>query len=220
MPERTSAVSGINLAGRCLLLLTGQRFLVSVLTVGEDWIKVTFPAADFPIEGMYVTLEFHDDEGFTVFESEVLESPREPGDGLTLRLPDDAHRNSHRTAWRVPANFNASIKGHVHPRVHEVEVIDVSSGGLQVSTQIDLAMGENVDVSFRLPGGDEHKALGAVAHVIRPQSDTQAPLHAGIRFINPEPETVRALKAYIRQRIAQLGPNGVGPRRRSADRPS
>ena len=215
MAERSTNGGGINPGGRCLLLITGQRFLVSVLSVGEDWIKVTFPAADFPIEGMFVTLEFHDDEGYTVFESEVLQSPLEPGDGLTLRLPETRQRNSHRTAWRVPADFRASIKGHVHPRVHEVPVLDVSAGGLQVSADMDLALGENVDISFRLPGLGEHKVLGSVAHVVRLENDAKAPLRAGIRFINPENETTHALKHYIRTRVAQLGPDAIGPRRLS-----
>jgi len=220
MAERSTNNGGINAGGRCLLLISGQRFLVTVLASGDDWIKVTFPAADFPIEGMYVSLEFHDDEGFTLFESEVLESPRAPGEGLTLRLPERAQRNSHRTAWRVPADFRASVKGHVHPRVHDVPVLDVSAGGLQVSSDMDLAMGENVDVTFKLPGLGEHKVLGAVAHVVRTENDPKAPIRAGIRFINPELETSEAIKHYIRGRVAQLGPGGLGPRRRLADRPA
>jgi len=218
MAERLSNHGGITPGGRCLLVISGQRFLVSVLSSGDDWLKVTFPSADFPIEGMYVSLEFHDDDGFTLLESEVLASPRAPGDGLTLRLPERSQRNHHRTAWRVPADFRARVKGHVHPRVHEVPVLDVSAGGLQVSADMDLAMGENVDVRFTLPGLGEHQVLGAVAHVVRAEHEPQGPLRAGIRFINPELETTQAIKQYIRGRVAQLGSGGLGPRRRTADR--
>jgi hypothetical protein len=39
---------------RCLLLIMGQRFLVSIQKVTDNTIEVSFPVRDFPVEGMRV----------------------------------------------------------------------------------------------------------------------------------------------------------------------
>jgi hypothetical protein len=196
---------------RLILLIMGERYLVSVLDVEPERVRVSYPAAHFPVEGMYVLMEFHDDEGYSTYESEVLATPHQPGDGLVLRRPHADRRASHRRAWRVEADFKAIIKDHVHPQKHEVDVINVSAGGLQFATQQVMEIGHNLDIDFDIPGRGHHKVLAAVAHLIVLEKDQHAPHRVGVKFINPEPETTKAVAEYIWLQVHRKHPEARHP---------
>jgi len=188
---------------RALLAIAGERYLATVIKTGEDWVQLTFPSTDYPVEGMYVVLELHDDDGYTTLESEVLEAPKEHGDPLVLRLPEAIQRNRHRSSWRVPTELPAKLKDHVHPRVRDVDLIDMSAAGLRIRTDADLAIGDNVDVTFALPGSGEHKVLCATAHVQRSEGDAEN-AQVGLKLISPDPTTLQAMKHYIRGRAREI----------------
>lgn len=204
---------------RCLVILSGQRFLVTILKVDEERIQVTFPTSDFPIEGMYVDLEFHDDKGYTAYESEVVDTPKEVGDGLVVkRPPADTIRNSHRSAWRVPADFSVRMKHHVHPRRVEVPVVNVSAGGMLLKTEMDVAVGDSIDLQFTLPGGSkEDTLLGRVMHVSTPPDMTGDEKMVGLHFVSPEPESRKSLSNYIWRRLREMDPNKLRHHRRATD---
>jgi len=196
---------------RFILLIMGERYLVSVLDVEADRVRVSYPSAHFPVEGMYVLMEFHDDEGYSTYESEVLATPHQPGDGLVLRRPHADRRASHRRAWRVETDFKAIVKDHVHPQKHEVDVVNLSAGGLQFKSGLDLEIGHNVDIDFDLPGRGHHKVLGAVAHLMVSEEARNAPRRIGIKFINPEPDTTRAVIEYIWLQVHRTHPEARHP---------
>jgi len=202
---------------RCLLILMGQRYLVTILHVTESKVRVSFPVQDFPLEGMYLNVEFHDDLGYASYESEVLDGPKGPGDGLVLARPPDAQRNRHRSSWRVPADFKATLKDHVHPRRRECAVVNISAGGLLLHTDADLEVGDNVDLAFHLPEGGAHEALGQVMHVYVPGEMHQESELVGVRFVSPDPGTHRAITQYIWRRLRQLHPNQYTQARRRSD---
>ena len=64
-----------------------QRFMVGILSVTPETVRVSFPMNHFPAPGMRVELEFHDAQGYTSYESEVIETPATVGDGLLLVHP-------------------------------------------------------------------------------------------------------------------------------------
>ncbi|MFM1919890.1 MAG: PilZ domain [Candidatus Hydrogenedentota bacterium] len=197
---------------RCILLIMDERFLATVLSVKDDQLRVSYPSAHFPIEGMYVLLEFHDEDGYSLYESEVLETPRDHGDGLVLRMPHANRRTSHRRTWRVPADLVAQLKDHVHPKRHEARVTNISAGGMQIETDADLGIGHNIDLDVELPGRGKHRLLGAVAHVMVAEDARNRHLSvAGVRFINPEPETSRAITEYIWKQVHKLHPKAHHP---------
>lgn len=205
---------------RCLVILSGERFLVTILRVDEDRIQVTFPTSDFPIEGMHVDLEFHDDQGYTAYESEVLETPKEVGDGLVVRRPpSDTIRNNHRSAWRVPADFQVTMKHHVHPRRVEVPVINISAGGMLLKTGMRVEVGDSIDLRFTLPGElEEDTLLARVMHVFSPPGSEDSENLVGLLFVNPEQASRKALSNYIWRRLRELDPNKLRHHRRATDR--
>ena len=202
---------------RGLLVLMGHRFLVTIIGLGDGTVRVTFPVQDFPMEGMYVTLEFHDELGYSTYETEVVKSPDGPGDGLLLSLPPASSRTHHRSSWRVTADFPVELKSHVHPRRVEAPVINISAGGMLVRTNMNLAMDENVDLEFNLPGDTHKSVLAKVVHLHVPDaSQGEIPL-VGIQFVSPEPLLTKSLTQYIWRRLRQIHPQEHLRLRRHSD---
>lgn len=202
---------------RCLLVLMGHRFLVTIVSVSPETVRITFPVQDFPMEGMYVNLEFHDELGYATYESEVIASPREPGDGLLLRRPPESQRTHHRSSWRVAADFRVEMKGHVHPRRYDAPVINISAGGLLVRSDAPVSVGDNVDLVFDLPGDGRKEALAEVVHVHVPEASRGGIPLLGLRFVGAEDVLKKSVTMYIWRRLRQLHPNQHTHLRRHSD---
>lgn len=192
---------------RCLLLIMGQRFLVGIQKVTEGTIEVSFPVRDFPVEGMRVDLEFHDMEGFTRFESEVLHAPRDLGDYLVIRRPPAYVRNYHRGSWRVPVDFKAELKGHVHPRRIHVPVVNLSTGGLLVLTDSEFEVGDMMEAALPISELDGEKMTCKVVHRATESHSPDGLVQMGCAFVSPDPTNIKAIAGYIGARLKELGPN-------------
>lgn len=190
---------------RCLLIIMKQRFLVAIQKVDDDTIEVSFPVRDFPVEGMRVEMEFHDLEGYTRFESEVLRAPKEAGDFLVLKRPPAYVRNYHRGSWRVPVDFKAEVKGHVHPRRLHVPVVNLSTGGILILTDSDMAIGDMLEASLPVPALDGEKLTCKVVHRAD-EIESSGLTQIGCTFVSPDPASIKVLSEYIWDRIRELGP--------------
>jgi len=187
------------------LLILKQRFLVAIQKVSDDTLEVSFPVRDFPVEGMHVDLEFHDLEGFTRFESEVLEAPKQAGDYLVLKRPPAYVRNYHRGSWRVPVDFKAQVKGHVHPRRLHVPVVNLSTGGILMLTDSDMAIGDMLEAELPVPALDGEKLTCKVVHRAE-EAEASGLVQVGCTFVSPDPNSIKAISGYIWDRIKELGP--------------
>ncbi|MBI2425471.1 MAG: PilZ domain-containing protein [Candidatus Hydrogenedentes bacterium] len=189
---------------RCLLMLMKERFLVSVLSVDDVTVRVSFPTRDFPIEGMYVELEFHDANGYTRYETEVLKAPEGVGDGLILKRPFEHLRTHHRSSWRVPVEFDADVKSHVHPRKYSCRVLNLSIGGMLLSTHAPFELGETVESTFEIPGSVRDTLTAKVVHVDRADGEENGMI--GLEFISPDPVLSKSISQYIWGRVKELHP--------------
>lgn len=196
---------------RAMLVLMGQRYLVTVQSVDDGRINLTFPAQDFPIDGMQIEIEFHNADGFVRYETEVLEGPRGPGDGVTVKRPDAVQQLRHRTRWRVKADFEAKVKDHVHPRVHQVPVLNVSAGGMLIRTVAALKLGDGVDLAFEVPGGGAVKVVGEVVHVEKLDGSGGHSRVVGIRFVSLDVGDQQMLTHYVWRRIRESRANSIAP---------
>lgn len=199
---------------RCLVEVLDRRYLSTVINVTKDRLRLSFPTVDFPVDGMMVTLEFHDDQGYTRCETEVVEGAREVGDGLLVKKPSNEFRSWHRSAWRIPGDFTVQLKGHVHPRRYEAPVINVSIGGVLVKTHAELELGDNVDIKTKLPASTvELTLLGKVVHCVSEEKGADVGRLVGVRFISPEAAQVDEIRSYIRRRVRTLYPASNASRR-------
>jgi len=193
---------------QCLLALMGQRCLVSILSVTQETIRTSFPVSDIPLEGMMVELEFHDQQGYANFETLVLAGPKQVGDGLLLERPQNIGQARHRGAWRVPTDLKASVKPHVHPRRHQVPVVNLSAGGMLVRLSAAMQLGENVDIVMEIPGEDvESPLLGEVAHVSEAAGPDESTALVGIRFVALDPVSAKSISNYVWRRMRALYPD-------------
>ncbi len=209
MPKPSSADSTaehLQVGNRALLLLLGQRFLVGILEVTPAGVRVSFPVQNFPIEGMQVQLEFHDENGYTSCDMEVLESPKSIGDGLLLARTQSPFRTQHRTNWRVPAALAVSMREQAHPRPYEGHARNISAGGILVESDAALLVNDAVDLSFALPSGHRITTVAEVISVAAsPERTSNAHLY-GFRFLDLEPADAQALRQYIWHRLRELYP--------------
>lgn len=190
---------------RCLLIVMNRRYMVSIMQVSLETFRVTFPTVDFPIAGMAIELEVHDERGYTGYASEVVETPTVKGDGLLLRAPESTSRSDHRGFWRVPGeDIQAELKSHVHPRRYEAKVLDIGAGGMLISTRAPVEADENIDLLLRLPGAAPETLGARIVHLPQGKGDGHNAVLLGIRFYNPDPVVIKAVSRYIWQRVKTL----------------
>ena len=211
MPTGISANNGaqhFHVGSRCLLTVLDQRFLVGVLEISPDTLRCSFPLRGFPPEGTRVELEFHDELSYTTYEATVIKPPNDVGDGLLLTRPPEANPTKHRSFWRVPADFDITFKGHVHPRRYNAPVIDISGGGLSILTEADLNVGDNLELTLPLPQINGETLTAQVIHVAKPHPD-QTGLQVGLELVSPDPVAITALSKYIWKRLHDLYPGSL-----------
>jgi hypothetical protein len=209
------------IGNRALLVFMGQRFLVTILSADYGELRLSYPVSDFPVEGMYVNLEFHDEAGYAAYESEVVRPALQPGDGLVVKRPPAVVRTHHRHCWRVPTDFRVEVKDHVHPRRAEAPAINISAGGMLLRSLIAYNPGNNVDMHFRLPGDALlHTAVGMVVHSAPVPEARDNALHVGVKFVDLDPGTAKCISQYIWRRLRELHPTDLQMKRRRADDPA
>ncbi|MCC6143273.1 MAG: PilZ domain-containing protein, partial [Candidatus Hydrogenedentes bacterium] len=109
-----------------------------------------------------------------------------------------------RISWRVPADFRAEVKSHVHPRKHLVPVINISAGGVLFRSANLFDMGETVEIQFTLPEGGAHQLTGQVVHITDANSSRDQAQLYGLRFIGQDPLVTAEIRAYVRRRVRAL----------------
>jgi len=195
----------IQVGNRCFVVLLEQRYLTTILKVDDDILRLSFPMREFPVEGMSVLLEFHDDLGFTTYVCEVVDAPKEPGDGLRVRMAPGGVKSRHRSFWRVPVKLEATMKDQVHPRRHPITVRDLSAGGVLAQADVPVNVGDVVDINLSLPAIESENITCKVVHT--PEAENSNGLF-GCEFIAPDPVVLEVITAYIRKRLRELSPEG------------
>jgi Tfp pilus assembly protein PilZ len=155
----------------------GQFFLVELTEVNESIVRVTFPARDYPVDGMAVSLDFHDADGFNSYTTVVVQGPIQSAGELVLKRPDQFHRTQHRQTARVPTDLAAQVKDQIHVRRYNAALLNVSGGGALIECEAPFEIGSTVEITLSLPGEPLLQILGKVAHA----TDSARPGKTGIR---------------------------------------
>ena len=196
----------MRLGGTCLLNVIGQHFLVEILELGPDSLRVSFPGRDYPVPGMIVHLDFHDTNGFDSFEAEVLEGPSKAGSGLLLSKPSESRRTQHRDSCRVPTDLTVQVKDQVHVRRYDAALLNLSAGGALIETDAPFDFSTSLELTLSLPGEPLLRMLGQVVHVsdeaTRPDRRT-----FGVRFVALSPEVHQSISRYAWHRLREMYPS-------------
>jgi hypothetical protein len=193
----------------CLIKLTDRNFMVRILEVTDDTLRVSFPGLDYPVAGMLIDVEFHDPLGFSFYRTKVLKGPEREGEGILLERPSEAKRSQHRDSCRVPAELKVEVKGQVHVRKHKSVLLNVSTGGALLQSPGEFEVGDVVEIPLKLPGETEsYLVLAEILHRSEPvEIDGEKVFLYGTRFAGYDPGTGRALTSYIWDRLRELYPS-------------
>ena len=210
--QQQADIGQLRPGARGLVILLGQRFLTSILELGPDSVRVSFPRQSIVSDGMRAQLEILDENGSALYETEVLRAPRDVGDGLLLRRPNLAQHTWHRNHWRVPVELAVSFKEHVHPRRQSGDILNLSAGGLLLESRADMEVGSSLDLQFRVPPQHEISALGRVVFAGDSVGGTSAVRRYGIHFVGMAPDEQRVLQDYVWRRLRELNPSSFARR--------
>ncbi len=193
----------------CLLRVMDQNFMVTIGTVGEDQVEVSFPGLDYPVPGMSVQLQFHDETGFNGYCSDVIEGPQPDRRCVVLRKPTACERSMHRDSCRVPTDLTVQVKDHVHVRRYDARLINLSGGGALMATQAPFDFSTNVDITLSLPGDCTRTLLGQIVHMnVSPQKQGDDIYTMGVRFVGLDASTSQSISRYAWSRLKELFPGG------------
>ncbi|GMU92349.1 MAG: hypothetical protein AMXMBFR4_14070 [Candidatus Hydrogenedentota bacterium] len=204
---RGESQPGLQKGNRCLLHVVNQYFLVEITDIGIDAIHVTFPGRDYPVEGMSVILDFHDESGFNSYRATVLNGPAKTGGGLLLSKPVELRRTLHRSSCRVPTDLTVQVKSRFQARRYDAALIDLSGGGALIETEAPFDFSTPVEIILSLPGEPQHVLNGQVVHI---GSVNRNSLHGkriiGVRFLGTTPEATHSLGRYVWRRLREIYP--------------
>lgn len=191
----------------CLLRVMNRHFWVRVETVYDTGLRTTFPGTDYPVPGMKVELEIHEESGYTAFVTEVLAGPFETGGGLLLKTPDEGVFHQHRGSIRVSTDLTVQVRDQVHVRHYSAAMVNLSGGGALLRTIAPLELGTTVEVAISLPGEQRSMVLGVVRHVHSAPGSQPGERMIGVNFLPLDPAPARSIARFIYQRLVELAPN-------------
>ena len=191
----------------CLLKVTDRYFKVRILEVGSDTIRVSFPGKDYPVDGVGAALEFHDDEGFTYYSTQVVEGPTHKGAGVVLRKQTDPKRSLHRDCFRAPTDLTVRVKERDHARQYDAALVNLSAGGALIQTDAPFDFSTAVDLTLSLPGEAMHTVSGHVVHVADAEERCgTARRYFGIRFTGVPTDVERTITRYMWSVLREMYP--------------
>jgi len=172
----------------------GQRFLVEILDVAQDTIAVSAPGSDYPIDGMGVTLEFHEFGSVVSYHTRVVVGPRQKGDPVILQRMAGLARKHHRRAWRVSLDAYAHLRRHGDIHYQAARIVNISTEGALIETSADLELNDLFDLRLALPGEPSHWVLGRVIRAEPSESDAR---QFGVLFVELSVAAKRSLTTHI-----------------------
>ncbi len=103
---------------------------------------------------------------------------------------------SPRKAYRVVLNVKA--EGNLRNRPFSCHTENISSAGMLIGTEIDLALGEKITCSYFLPDDTRVVAHGEVVRMVKTGGESQEKLY-GIRYTTIAADVKEKIEAYVRK---------------------
>ncbi|MBM3289872.1 MAG: PilZ domain-containing protein [Candidatus Hydrogenedentes bacterium] len=206
--EKHSVNDELYVGNRCMLRVAGEHFLVGILEVQKAHIRVTFPGREYPIEGLQVTVEFHDELGFNSYRTHVVRGPETAGGGLILARPVESRRTQYRDSCRVPTDLTVQVKDQVHVRRYDAALVNLSAGGALIVTPAQFDFSTTVEMQLSLPGEPRYTLIGQVVHATgAPTRYNITDKTYGVRFVSLEPDAARSITRYVWARLREIFPS-------------
>ncbi|HOK10305.1 MAG TPA: PilZ domain-containing protein [Candidatus Hydrogenedens sp.] len=182
-----------------VISIEGKLCPVTVISVTSDYIRVTRTnLADGLFSGMQVALELCSNRGCLVLQTEIIEVPESADEGIVLAIPKNTLNIYLRRFWRISVDIPAEVKPHAHPRKIKAIIRNISAGGMLITIEETLEIGESVDVFFTLKYSAIEKEktfclVGSVTHVSFSGKENQVSL----KFVGMDPEDEKQINEFV-----------------------
>jgi len=147
---------------------------------------------------------------FAAGSSFVLERPLSTTSiSRTLKAAYGLIVRERRRYFRCPVEIPATVRREGGPEVH-CRTVNISEGGMAVSTSVPLRLGLQVQVQFTLPG--QQSQLAAESSIRWWETG-----HLGLQFLSLFSEQRSELQEWLSRRLEQNLPESVAEKFRKAD---
>ena len=190
-------------AGETFLLRAGKEYFLSTIeSVTGESLEVSVPAKDFPTPGMKVSMDFHDDDGCTVYKTEVMRGPTDQRRSVRLKRPILPRRITHRQYTRVETALPIRFREIGTVTYHQGTVVNLSAGGVLLKTTASHEFQKTLEMELGLPGNAPLNMLGQIVHKAEQLNgpDGRISLY-GCKFIRLDRRERKAITQYVREQL-------------------
>jgi len=190
-------------AGQSFLLRAGQEYFLSTIeSVTSESVEVSVPSNDYPTAGMKVCMDFHDDDGCTIYKTEVLRGPTEEKRSARLKRPIPPRRVTHRQYTRVETALPIRFREMGTVTYHQGIVMNLSAGGVLLKTTASHEFQKTLEMELGLPANPPLNVLGQIVHKAEQLNgpDGRMSLY-GCKFMRLDRQERKAITQYVREQL-------------------
>jgi c-di-GMP-binding flagellar brake protein YcgR len=187
-------------AGETFLLRAGREYFLSTIeSVADRSLEVSVPSKDYPPPGMRVSMDFHDDDGCTIYRTEVIRGPGATKHSARLKRPGPPQRVTHREYTRVETNVPVRFREMGTVAYREGTVINVSAGGMLLQATHEHEFEKLLEIELELPDSPHIAVLGQIVHKAEQVDEEGKPaLLYGCKFVKLDRQQRKAIIQHVR----------------------
>ena len=190
-------------AGESFLLRVGKEYFLSTIeSVSGKFLEVSVPSKDFPPPGMRVSMDFHDDDGCTVYKTQVVRGPTEQRRSVRLERPIPPRRITHREYTRAEATLPIRFREMGTVTYHQGTAVNLSAGGVLLKTTATHEFQKMLEMELALPGNPLLNVLGQIVHKAEQLDgpDGRMSLY-GCKFVRLDRRERKVITQYVREQL-------------------
>jgi c-di-GMP-binding flagellar brake protein YcgR len=190
--------------GDTFLLRAGKEYFLSTIeSVTEHSIEVTVPAKDFPPPGMKVSMDFHDDDGCSIYKTEVIRGPSAKKQSARLRRPGPPERITHREYTRIETDIPVRFREIGTVTFRQGQLINLSAGGALLRTAETDEFHKLLEIDLKLPGGSRMSLFGQIIHKAEQMTGPTGRVSLyGCKFVRLDWQERKTIIQYVREQLA------------------
>jgi len=187
-------------AGETFLLRVGREYFLSTIeSVTDRSLEVSVPSRDYPPSGVRVSMDFHDDDGCTMYRTDVIRGPGAKRRSARLRRPGPPRRVTHREYTRVETDAPARFREMGTVAYREGTVINVSAGGMLLQATHEHEFEKLLEIELKLPDSPRMSVLGQIVHKAEQLDEEGNPaLLYGCKFVKLDRQQRKAIIQHVR----------------------
>ena len=190
--------------GQTFLLRAGREYFLSTIeSATENALEVTVPAKDYPAAGMRVSMDFHDDDGCTVYRTYVIRGPSAQRRTARLRRPSECERITHREYTRIETTLPVRFREIGSVGYHLGQIMNLSAGGILLRTSETHEFHKLLEIELKLPETPRLTVLAQIVHKAEQMKSPSGRLSLyGCKFVRLDWQARKAIIQYVKNQLS------------------